>query len=204
MIDLKKLRMYPFFTNSLAITRELDDSYYNIIFYPENSTFAMSYPKLAIPKRFVRFGTVLPSLLPRILVNPKTLSQFYANKILPIRTDKPYITNLFIDTSLFLERLDARFKKDSYRRPIVLSKIQLYLNSVKNEYPNRKNVLMYYIDMNQPIPNTIWYKRAFPLYMMFKSKEPLPFDYVLLAIHGDFLSFLQREDLSRVCLSLHG
>jgi len=185
MIDLKKLRLYPFYTNSLAITKDLNDEFYNIIFYPENTSFSLAYPKMQIPKRFVRYGTVLPSILPRIVPNPKTLSQFYSNKISPIRINKSFITNLFIDVSVFLQLLDAKFKKGNYRRSIILSKIFSYLNSVKAEYPNRKNVLLYYVDLNQPIADSIWNRRATALYAMFNSKEGIPFDYVMLGIQSE-------------------
>ena len=182
MIDIKKLKLFPFFTSSLAITQEDDHSYYNIIFYSENSNFSLSYPKLRIPKRFVRYGTILPSLVPRVVVFPKLLTQFVANRMIPIRSFKSYLSNLFIDTTPFLEKLDEKFQKGSYRRPIVLGKIISYLLSAKSLYPNRKNILMYHVDLTNSIPENIWDKKAFPLFLMFRSKDPIPFDYVLLAL----------------------
>ena len=182
MIELKKLRLFPTTANGIFFTKELDNSYYNIVFYPENSSFAMAYPKLNIQKRYVRYGTILPSVIPRVVVNPKLLSQFYSNHILPIRINRPTITNLFVDTSYFLDKLDQKFKKQSYRRPLVMTKIVNYLDSVKLQYPNRKNVLMYYIDQTLPIPEDMWMKRAFVLYSMFRSKEGLSFDYVVLSL----------------------
>lgn len=185
MIDIKKMRLFPFYTNAPAFTKELDGSFYNIIFYPENSTFVAAYPNLKIQKRFVRYGTILPFKFPRIIVFPKNLTQFIANRIIPIRSFKQYISNLFIDTSYFLEKLDERYKKGSYRRPIVLTKIFSYLESVKSFYPGRKNVLIYYVDINSPMSDVVWFKRAWPIFMMFRSKEKLPFDYIMMAIQQE-------------------
>jgi len=84
MIDIKKLRLYPFFTNSISILKSDDDQFYNIIFYPENSSFSLAYKDLKIKRQFIRFGTILPSSLPRLVVNPKSLSQFYSNKVYPV------------------------------------------------------------------------------------------------------------------------
>ena len=182
MIDIKKLKLFPFFTSSLAITQEDDHSYYNIIFYSENSNFSLTYPKLRIPKRYVKYGTILPSLVPKITIFPKLLTQFVANRIIPIKLYKSYLSNLFIDTTPFLESLDQKFKKGSYRRPIILGKIISYLLSAKTLYPNRKNILLYHVDLTNPIPENIWDRKAFPLFLMFKSKDPIPFDYILLAL----------------------
>ena len=43
MIDIKKMRLFPFHTQTIGITAEDDGSNYNVIFYPENTTFASSY-----------------------------------------------------------------------------------------------------------------------------------------------------------------
>lgn len=188
MIDLKRLRLYPAVTNSIAFTNDIDEVNkselsYNIIFYPENTSFSMAYPKLNIQRRFVRFGTILQNMMPRIIVNPQSLTQFFSNHILPIKRDRPGLTNMFIDTSYFFDKLDLKYKKQSYRRPVVLTKIFQYLGTAKTDYPNRKNVLMYHIDQTQPIPEDFWMKRAFILFMMFRSKEPLPFEYVVLSVY---------------------
>jgi len=184
MIDLKKLRLYPFFTSDLAITTDENGGSYNVIFYPENSSFSNAYSKLKLKKRFIRYGSVVPSKMPRVIVSAATLSAIRANRLIPVRTLKGTITNMFVDTTYFMDELDKKYKKASYRRPIVSSKIGMYLNSVKQEFPDRKNILMYYIDLNKPFPLSIYNKRSWPLYTMFRSKEGIPFDYVILALQS--------------------
>lgn len=184
MIDISKMRLYPFFTNNLAVTSSEDGQNYNIIFYPENTTFSSSYQKMRLKRRFVRYGTVLPSKIPRIIVTGRSLAPFYSNKILPIKSYKPYVKNMFIDTSLYLEFLDKKYGRGSYRRPIVSRKILSYLMSAPTYYPNRKNVLLYYVDLNQPISEALPNKRSWPLFMMFRKKGELPFDYVLLGVNS--------------------
>jgi DNA-directed RNA polymerase beta subunit len=183
MIDIKKLNLFPLFTNNLSITKTDDDKSYNIIFYSENSTFFNSYPNLNIRRMFVRYGTILPSVMPRLIVMPKQLSQFYSNKILPIRANRSNLSNLFIDASPFMSKLNERYKGDSYRRPLVLTKILSYLQSAKQYYPDRANILMYHVDVSKPIPELIYNRRSFPLFMLFKQEE-IPFEYVVLAIQS--------------------
>ena len=73
MIDLKRLRLFPFATSHVAFTQTEDNKHYNVIFFPENSTFSQAYPKMGIKKRFVRFGTVPAATVPRLVLNAKTL-----------------------------------------------------------------------------------------------------------------------------------
>jgi len=197
MIDLKKLRLYPFFTSDLAITTDVDGGNYNIIFYSENSTFSNSYNKLRIKKRFVRYGSVVPSKMPRVIVGAPTLAAIRSNKLIPVRFLKGPVKNMFVDTTYFMEELDKKYKKASYRRPIVAGKIGMYLNSVKEFFPGRKNILLYYIDLNKPFPLSIYNKRSWPLYTMFRSKEGIPFDYVVLTLQSGnceiCCSFYTRE-----------
>ena len=51
------------------------------IFYSENSSFLRAYNSLNIKRMFIRYGTILPSKIPRLIIMPKMLSQFYSNKI---------------------------------------------------------------------------------------------------------------------------
>jgi len=184
MIDLKKLRLFPFATPNVAFTKSEDNKDYNIIFYPENSSFAQAFPKLGIKKLFGRFGTVMPSTVPRLVLNPKTLSPIISSGLRPVRIHKPFIKNMYIDTSLYLELLDKKYQKKSYRRPIVLHKITTYLQQAKTRHPDRSNVLMYYVDLSKPMPRDISMRRAFLLFAMFKSKDDIPFDYVMLAVNN--------------------
>jgi len=182
MIDLKKLRLFPFTTNNVAFTRSDEGKNYNLIFYPENTSFANAFSKLNIRKLFVRFGTIIPAVFPRLILNADSLSSIISNGLKPVRLDKPFVKNMYIDSSIYLDMLDKKFQKKSYRRPIVLTKIFSYLMSVKEHYPNRENILMYYIDLNKSIPENIFMKRAYLLFSLFRSKEQIPFDYVMLAM----------------------
>jgi len=186
MIDIKKLRLFPLYTTNLAITKTDDDKSYNLIFYSENSTFLSSYPHLNIRRMFVRFGTILPSKIPRLQIVPKLLTQFTANKIIPIRMNRPNLLNLFVDSTPYMEQLIARFKEGSYRRSMVMNNILGYLQSTSQYYPDRSNILIYHVDLNKPIPENILNRRSFPLYMLFK--DTVPFDYVVLAIQSGELT----------------
>jgi hypothetical protein len=184
MIDLKKLRLFPFSTDNLALTETNDRKFYNIIFFPENSSFIQAYSKLRIKRQFVRQGTVIPAAVPRLALNPATLSPMYSNKLIPVKGNRKNIRNMYVDTSMYLDMLDVKYDKQSYRRPIVAGKMFPYLKSAISEYPNRSNILMYYVDLTRPIPAKLVNRRAFILYAMFKSKNPIPFDYVIIATNN--------------------
>ncbi|NMB96918.1 MAG: hypothetical protein GYA02_09970 [Clostridiaceae bacterium] len=186
MINIKKLRLFPFATKNVAYTQSDEGKNYNIIFYPENASFSSAYSKLKIRRIFARFGTVLPAMFPRLILNPKTLFPIVSNGLRPVRVDRPFVKNMFIDTSLYLDMLDKKFEKKSYRRPIVYNKILAYLLSAKEYFKDRENILMYYVDLNKPIPDqNIFMKRSYLLFSLFRSDQPIPFDYVMLAICQD-------------------
>ena len=54
MIDIKKLKLFPFIVKDIAFRLISKEAPYNVIFYPENSDFFKSYPKLNIRWMFIK------------------------------------------------------------------------------------------------------------------------------------------------------
>jgi hypothetical protein len=128
MIRLDKLKLFPFKTQEIYFPGMSSyDIPLNIVFFPENSNFNLAYRKLKIQKRFARYGSVLPAKMPRLIWNREIISQYMLFKLMPIRNFNPQVKNVFFDSTLYLTKVDARYKKESYRRPMVLQKIQQYI-----------------------------------------------------------------------------
>lgn len=183
MIRLDKLKLFPFKTYEIYFPGVLStDIPLNFVFFPENSNFNLAYRRLKIPRRFVKYGTIVPSVNPKIIYNREVTSQYLLFKLLPIRNFNASIRNIFFDTTLFLSKLDARYQKASYRRPLVLDKLQGYLSGSSQSWPGRQNLLIYYVDTTQNIPTVIQNKRGWALIDAFKRGQSLGFDYVLMCV----------------------
>jgi len=183
MIRIDKLRLFPFKTKSLAIPNISGGEKYNFIFFPENSTFFESYYKLDIKKQFIRKSTLVPSRIPRIIFNVQILKMYRSLKLIPIRKVEEDEGNVYFDTSIFLDALDLRFRKGSYRRPFIANRVLAYILSPLSFAPNRKNILVYHIDYDKPFPEQLQFRRIFPLLWSIRmSKGEIPFDYVLLSM----------------------
>ena len=206
MISITKMRLFPMKVTAFQIPISKDESEsFNIIFYPENSTFSSAYIFLRIKKMFVRMGTIIPYLrFPRLIVTAKILSVFRVLKLIPIRKKQP--GNIFIDTTPFFTLIDNQFKRESYRRPIVLSKILSYLGSIRSFSEGRKTILLYYVDVSQPLSDNILERRSWAFIHILRQKESqgrLPFDYVVLALKygGRVYYFVLSNPLKTISVS---
>jgi len=183
MIPITKMRLYPFKTKTLAFPDKRGIENYDIIYFPENTTFYESYFKLKIKRMFARKATIAKAKIPVLIVNGKTLAPYRALKLLPVIDIKEDENNTFIDSSQYMEALDAKFKKGSYRRPIVGNRVISYLQACKAKSPpNRKTILVYHIDYDKEFPKEIQYRRVFPLVWQLQKTKGFSFDYVLLAM----------------------
>ena len=186
MIRLDKLRVFPFKTSEIYWPgTQSTETPLNFVFFPENSNFNMAFRKLRIPRRFLKHGTIMPSMVPRLIYNRDITSQYLLFKLIPLRNITPAVKNLFIDTTHYLTKVDARYQKGNYRRPQVLTKINDYLNQVNTteSLAGRRNVLLYYVDLTQPLPaGPVVNRRGWTIVNMFKTGEFLSYEYILLTV----------------------
>ena len=185
MIRLDKLRIFPYKTSEIFWPGTTStESPVNFVLYPENSNFNQAYSKLRIQRRFCRYGTFFQSMVPRLIYNRDLASQYLVYKLIPLRQINQSVKNVIIDTTPYLTKLDERFKRSSYRRPIVLNKIHDYLNTVNTNdtFVGRTNVLIYFVDVTKPIPETAQNKRGWAILDMFKRQEFYNYQYILLSV----------------------
>lgn len=185
MIRLDKLKVFPFKTSEIywpgiAST----ETPLNLVFFPENANFNMAFRKLKIQRRFVKHGTLIPATIPRLMYTRDLVSQYLLFKLIPIRNVTPAIRNIFIDTTPYLTKVDERYQKGNYRRPQVLNKINDYLDKPNqmDSLVGRRNVLLYYVDLTQPLPMGPVNKRGWAVINMFRTGNFLSYEYILLCV----------------------
>jgi len=185
MIRLDKLKLFPFKTSEIYWPGNMsNETPLNLVFFPENSNFNMAYRKLRIPRRFVKYGTIVPAKVPRLIYTRDLVSQYLMFKLIPLRKLNSSVRNAFIDTTPYLTKVDERYKRGSFRRPLVLGKINEYLDTpnVTDGLVGKKNVLIYYVDTTQSLETNIVNKRGWTLVNMFKSGDFRNYEYILLAV----------------------
>lgn len=179
MLNITKMRLYPFFSKDIYIPKD-EKQKYSIIFYPENSTFMDAYPVLNIRKQYVKRVSYISSKIPIMRATMDKLMEYKKIKLFPFLTQKPK-ENVFLDATKFLDIVDSKYSKKSYKRPLVKQKISDYITNLQNYLPN-KSILLYYIDMSKPVDLNIINRRIYVLYEFAKSRDgEFPFDIVCLS-----------------------
>jgi hypothetical protein len=180
MIRIDDVRKYPVMVPMISVPQN-EDQKYNLIFMSENSNFMNSYRYLNIRQFYVRRITAVPFKVPRLIATMGTLAPYKDLGLLPILDVKE--NNVFIDTSPFFSLISNTYGPNSYKQPIVFTKVINYFNECKNIGENRKNILIYHIDLNRPIEKNILLLKAFVLVKIARVGEgSFPFDNVILAI----------------------
>jgi len=185
MLNVMKMKLFPYATNQISIPNN-EPKPYNIIFVSENSDFLSTYPKLNIRRQYAKKVSIIPSVMPRIIVTASDLMP-YKKSLGLIPITRPDNSNTFIDTGLFFTKLDEQYGKSVYSRPVVLSKIITYLTESK-KFGGYNSILIYHADVSKDIPEQLIQRRSVVLAMIAKVGEgAFPFDNVLLAIEKDGL-----------------
>ncbi len=181
MIDLKRLRLFPFKTNDIAFTQDLNGENYNLIFYPENSSFTTAYPKMGIRRIHVRHGSIMGSKIPLYIANMNAAKHFRNFKLIPLTRDKADVRNIFIDTTRFMEIFEKRFRRTSlFRSNVIQQRLDNYFSGFPQEFPNRMNVLLYYVDLNNQLGRNAFQRRGWQVYHWLKNGSI--FQYIVLCL----------------------
>ena len=178
MINVMTMKLFPLFSKNITIpANEL--SPYNVIVMSENDEFVNFYPKLNIRRQFIKRISMVSFKNPQIIATAKFLLPYKEIGLIPTLIPGQY--NVFFDTGSFLSIIDQKYGKQSYKRPIVFQKIISYFNKIK-QFGNSKNILIYHVNLNKPIPQPFLYRRSSIIALMAQIGEGnLPFDNVLIA-----------------------
>jgi len=190
-IILNNIPLYPFTARNIRVPNRHGGEQYAIIYYPENTTFIDSYGSMDIKRTDVRKAYVVGSKYPKLLVTADMMKIYRQIGIIPVRDPKKLRDNFYIDLSHFIDAIDSRFKKGSYRRGIVNSRIQSYLSGLRGSLEGVQKVFLYTIDLDKPVPRAFWFRRILPVWEMWANERTNPFDYFLINIIRDGVSHYQ-------------
>lgn len=185
MINIESLSLFPKSVQSVYVPSSSQKKY-NVIFYSENSNFFKAYPLLGLKPQYIKRITALSNSVPYLKITSEIIGDYKKLGLFPvykvIDTDNQ---NLFIDCSYFLDLMDSRYSKGNYNRSSVLNKVIDYLNTCRSliTNSNRRNVLLYHVDISKDVPKNIMFRRSWPLlYISKDSGGKFPFDYVLVCL----------------------
>lgn len=182
MLDINRFRLYPFKQKSIKFLNNPNKEQYTIFFYPENTDFIDSYSLLNIQKIYVKKVLLTTSVFPKVLNTGSAIKPYRELTLLPITKINEKTDNVYIDLSRYLDALDSKFKKASYRRTVVSARIKQYLNGLRGQHIGRKKVFLYTVNLDLDLPTNIQYRRIYPILEMFREEEKFPFDYFLMNI----------------------
>lgn len=198
MINISKMKLFPFKTSALAIPFRPGEKY-NIIVYPENTSLIEEYYNLRLKRIYVGQIYIQKSKFPKVIITGSMLKPYRNLKLIPILNLQKNKRNYFNDTTHFLNSLDEKFGKGNYKRTVVSSKIRTYLNTILQIQDLSKKVFFYLIDLDKDFNQNIQYRRIFPVYEWLKRNDEIPFDYFLMCIISNgqpFYTLLSTKDNS--------
>ena len=176
------MKMFPLLTRNIVIPAN-DPQPYNVIVLSDNDDFKNIYSKLNIRRQFVKRISMIPFKNPQILATTKLLLPYKELGLIPTLASGKY--NVFFDAGSFFEIIDQKYGKQSYKRPAIFQRVVSYFNKVK-EFGNSKNILIYHVNLNKPIPQSFLYRRSVILALLAQIGDgALPFDNVLIANEKD-------------------
>jgi len=176
MIDVTKLNLFPKTVNEISVPI---NKKHNVIFYSENSTFLEIYNLLKIKRIFVKKISFPFSKSPHLIIDSQIQKNYKNLGLVTVKNIEELKENVFIDSSYFLDLVDKRYGKDSYKRSLVLSKIIEYLNMCRSD--DSENILIYHVDLSQDLDPRPMYKRSWVLLTMADAGNGrFPFDYVVV------------------------
>ncbi len=186
MRDINDVLFYPSYIRSIYVPID-GPAPYNIIFYPENSSFLAAYKYLDIRKQFGRRVTYHGSTVPRLISTRDRMRPYMSKYGLIPFTGYPPRDNIYTDETPFLRKIDQTYKPLPYRRVDVLQKTIDHIELAAKSAPLHKSVLMYYVDKTEPVIKNVLYRRVWPLFRLYERRGgEFPFHIVLMAIRFSY------------------
>ena len=176
MIDVTKLSLFPKSVSEISIPAKKKN---HVIFYSENSTLIEVYNLLRIKRMFVKKISFPSYKSPFLILNPDILKSYKDLGLIPTRAIEKNKDNIFIDTTHFLNLIDKKYGKGSYKRSIILNKIIDYLNISRSD--DLENILIYHVDISKDLIEKPFFRRSWVLLTMAEAGNGrFPFDYVVV------------------------
>lgn len=177
MIDVTRLNLFPKAVNDISIPT---NKKHHVIFYSENSTLVKIYDLLKLKRMSIKKVSFPLYKSPFLIMDPKIRASYKDLDLISITNIEENKDNVFIDTSYFLDLLDKKYGKGSYKRSLILNKIIDYLNISRSD--DSENILLYHVDISKDLIETPFFRRSWALLTMAEAGNGrFPFDYVVIA-----------------------
>jgi DNA-directed RNA polymerase beta subunit len=158
------------------------DAPFLLVYTSENSSLIEDYPKLNLRRLDVRHVVVPRTRIPFTMLNAPLkkiykdlgLLSFSSNLVYP--KDK----NLFFDLTPYFNKIDDTYKPTTYRQRAGFLIKNTVFKAFTSFPGNYKKVLIYSVDISQPI-NSFANRKIFPLLKDLKEGKP-SFDHMMLVV----------------------
>lgn len=153
-----------------------------LVYISENSSLVEDYEKLNLRRLDVRHVVVPRTRIPFTFLN-QPLKKIYKDIGLIAYSSNlvfPKDKNLFFDLTPYLKKVDDTYKPTTYRQRAGFLIKNVIFNAFSSFAGNYEKVLIYSIDITQPI-NSFTNRKIFPILKDLKSGKP-SFDHMLLVL----------------------
>ena len=183
MIKFENIPQYTRLVKGVRFEQKKEKPY-AIIYFPENSSFALDYNKLGIMRKDARIVVLPTSRRPVIRLTSDAKDIYKSLGLRPFQSNMNYPKNqnLLIDFSVFTNSLQSVLKINTFRsRGGIL--IQNMLGNILSFLSNYETVLYYTVSVENPLvkfPD----RKIFPLMRDMKT-EGVNFDHLMMGyIHS--------------------
>lgn len=184
MIKFENIPQYTRLVKGVRFDQQKDKPY-AIIYFPENSSFALDYNKLGIIRRDARIVVLPTSRRPYIRLTSDARKIYSELGLRPYQSNMnfPKNQNIFLDFSVFLNSLQSVLKIQTFRsRGGIL--IENMLGNVLSFLSNYETILYYTATAENPLVKFAD-RKIFPIVRSLK-KEIVNFDHMMFGhIYGD-------------------
>lgn len=183
MIKFQNIPQYTRLVKGVRFEQNKDKPY-AIIYFPENSSFALDYNKLDIMRRDARIVVLPTSRRPYIRLSAEAKEIYKSLGLRPYQSNMnfPKNQNIFVDFSVFTNSLQSILRINTFRnRGGIL--IQNMLGNIFAFLNNYETILYYTVSVENPIvkfPD----RKIFPLVRSLKAGE-INYDHLMMGyIHS--------------------
>lgn len=153
-----------------------------LVYISENSSLVEDYQKLNLRRLDVRHVVVPRTRVPYTMLNQPLRKIYKDLGLLSYGSNMmfPKDKNLFFDLTPYFKKIDATYKPTTYRQRAGFLIKNVLFKAFASFAGNYEKVLIYSVDITQPI-NSFVNRKIFPLLKDLKDGKP-PFDHMLLVV----------------------
>jgi len=157
------------------------------MFFPENNlSFVDIYPQMGLRLVDIRHIVIPKTRIPYTRLSPELRKIYQKMNLLPFESTMkfPDNKNLFYDMSQYFNEVDKTYKPSHYRQRAGFLIENLFFNALSSVGVNYKKVVLYFIDVRNPL-NLYNNRKIFPFLQQMKDENIQYDDFVLALYDGE-------------------